>query len=219
VPFRSDFQNADRDQALVMTEECGTGWFDYVFIYHVDDPIDAKYRLPTDALPRKREGHVENVFEPYLTVGVVPELLQPDILDDKTFSAVLDKSTSDLSEIAKARVALGLDPLRPSARTKLEDDAEKAFWTDWARKSVPEEGHEKALAARLESIACVAEGAPYVARGLLGARRFYHPYASKEANEQQSRSFDRLKNARGGGDPACLGAVGLVEGDFGQPAP
>jgi hypothetical protein len=70
--------------------------------------------------------------------------------------------------------------------------------------------HDKARAARLESIACVAEGAPYVARRLLLDRRFDGLYESKETSEKErSRIIERLRKA-GGGDPPCLGTEGLV---------
>ena len=73
-------------------------------------------------------------------------------------------------------------PICPRARTKAQDEPEKTFWSDWAKKSAPQDSHNKALAARLEAIACVAEGAPYVARGLLRAGRFDRLYENKETS-------------------------------------
>ncbi|WP_342710046.1 pentapeptide repeat-containing protein [Bradyrhizobium sp. B124] len=215
VPFRNNFQNADRSQTVVKKEEeCSAGWFDYTFYENVTHPLDEKYSLPTDALPSKR-GYVKNDFQPYMSGAVAPEFLRPETLDDETFSTVLEKSTSDLPGIAKARATQGFEPLRPSARTKLQDDAEKGFWTDWAKQSATQKSHEEALAARLESIACVAVGAPYVARHvvhrLLRAWPSNSVDTSTEANEQINRSIERIRKARDGSDPDCLGAVGLVE--------
>jgi hypothetical protein len=72
----------------------------------------------------------------------------------------------------------------------------------------------EALAARLESIACVAEGAPYVARGLLFAGRFDRLGETKAQNKVKKRIVARLKAASDGSDPNCLGAKGLRENDF-----
>jgi uncharacterized protein YjbI with pentapeptide repeats len=213
--FRSNFQNANRDQAVVTAEECTTGWTDYGYGYKLEDPIDLSYRLQGDALPTNSESNRSGYdFEPY-SVGVVAELMRPQDLDDKTFGEILSKSTSDLSDITKLRVNEALETLRPSARTKAQDDADKVFRADWAKRSAQPESHEEALAERLTSIACVAEGGPHVARGLLQAKRFHLISLYKENNEREGRkALERLKSASNGGDPTCPGAVGLNQADF-----
>jgi hypothetical protein len=130
-------------------------------------------------------------------------------------------SLSDLpDDEAKKRVRRAFERLKPGARTKAQDESEKTFWSDWAKKSAPQGSHNKALAARLEAIACVAEGAPYVARGLLRAGRFDRLYENKETSRSENfRILERLRKASGGGDPSCLGAKGLVITDFVKPAP
>lgn len=212
VPFRSDFENADRHDVIVNQKECVVGWYDVGYEYSYVDPIDEKYSLPTDAVPKKARL---NSFTEYSSEGLVPELLNLKNLDAKAFAAVLNRATADLPEDTRARVVKALERLSPGGRSSDQDDAERVFWADWAKKSAPQESHDRALAARLESIACVAEGAPYVARQLLRAGRFNHLYETKDANEQErGRIFERLKKASGGGDPACLGAEGLGDDDF-----
>jgi hypothetical protein len=204
VPFRNDFENADRRDLVVKREKCRTGAHDYGG-YFFDD-IDEKYSLPTDTLPKSSEPNAGwNDFSPYPSEGLVPEILNPENLKADTFPAVLGRATSDLPEDIKARVVQVFERLKPGAWSLEEDDAERAIWTNWAKESAPEQSHEKALAARLESIACVAEGAPYVARGLLRAGRFHDLYESNEVNEREkARFFERLRNAFGGGDLPAL---------------
>lgn len=214
--FRNDFHNTDRAQTVV-EEQCDAGWYDYAYGYNYVHPLDEKYSLEADTLPKKQEKHVKNDFEPYLSTSVVPELMRPETLDDNSFSALLDKSISDLPGIAKTRVAQGLESLRPSARTMLQDEDEKAFWADWVKNSAPKKSHEDALAGRLEYIACVAEGAPYVARHVV--RRLQRaqrsdPVNTGIANEQINRAVERIRVARTGSDPGCPGAVGLGDYDF-----
>ncbi|KRQ07634.1 hypothetical protein AOQ73_12315 [Bradyrhizobium pachyrhizi] len=212
APFRTNFENADRHDVILSQKECGAQWYDIAYEDSYVAPVDEKYSLPTDAVPKRA---IRNSFTDYSSEGLVPDLLKLENLDAKTFSVVLDRATADLPEDTKVRVAKFLERLNPGVRRPGQEDAERVFWTDWTKKSAPQESHERALAARLESIACVAEGAPYVARRLLRAGRFDHLYESKGTNEQEKRRiFERLKNASSGGDPTCLGAEGLVDDDF-----
>jgi uncharacterized protein YjbI with pentapeptide repeats len=220
--FRTDFENSDRLQTVTADRRCDdTGWYDVGYDYSPDDPVDIAYRLPSDKLPTPPAG-----FDPYRwgyypgytdysSEGIAFEFLNPEKLDDGTFTAILNQSTADLSEDAKMRVTEVLKRLRPSARIKAQDNADKLFWTNWAKQSAPRESHESALAARLEFIACVAENAPYVARGLLLARRFDRLYEGKEAAEREKqRIYERFRNESGGGNAGCPGTRGLVEADF-----
>jgi hypothetical protein len=64
-------------------------------------------------------------------------------------------------------------------------------------------------------MACVEDGAPYVARGLLQARRFDRLDENEEISEKQKNGvLARLRKASDGGDASCLGAKGLVIADF-----
>jgi hypothetical protein len=147
--------------------------------------------------------------------GLVPEILVPENLDTKTFDAVLNRATSDLPDGTKAQVVRALGRLRPSAESRAQDDAQKVVWASWEKKAASQESHDKALIARLESIACVADGAPFVARGLLLTGRFDKLYENNQANEQEKRRIvERLKTASAGGNPTCLGAQGLLDEDF-----
>jgi hypothetical protein len=76
--------------------------------------------------------------------------------------------------------------------------------------------HSRALAARLEFMACVAEGAPYVARGLLLAHRFEHLRVDEDENtnrRETQRILERLKAANEA-NPDCPGAVSLRNRNF-----
>jgi uncharacterized protein YjbI with pentapeptide repeats len=111
APFRNDFENADRDQAIV-GKRCVTGWYDTGYGYTRNDPIDSAYRLPTDALPVAKD-YSDLGYTDYSWAGTVPEFLHAENLDDTTFAVVLNRSTSNLLEDAKARVAQAFERLRP----------------------------------------------------------------------------------------------------------
>lgn len=254
--FRSGFENSDRVRTSVTArteQRCKTGWgweyFGNSTSYDIrQDDIRDKYNLPTDALPKEQEGKFgstdiyPNNFSAYDTplyysydTFIHDLFTQSEKLGAETFVAALDKLTSDLPDDAKARVARAFERLKPDPKKKADDDAEKARWADWANKSPAEqsalqENHAKALAARLEHIACVAEGAPYVARGLLRAGRFALLAVDEKANEEKKARIkrinernlgilDRLRKASGVADRTCPGAIGLVEADFPKPAP
>jgi hypothetical protein len=146
---------------------------------------------------------------------------KPEELTPEAFGDLLNKVLTGLpDDESKKRVREAFERLKPGARTKAQDEADKAFWAEWARKSAPRESHDEALAARLEFIACVAEGAPYVARGLLRAGRFdavpigagmdeAEKERIKQVNARNARILDRLHKASDGSDKDCLGAKAL----------
>jgi hypothetical protein len=181
---------------------------------------DVNYRFKSDTLPVP-DGDDGNDFQAYgfvagykdfSGVGAVWELLNLERLDDKAFSILLERAISDLSDDIKLRVTESLERLRPSAQTTAQDNADQIFRSEWARKSSPRESHDRAIAERLESIACVADGAPYVALGLLRAKRFDGIYENKEANEKEKmRIFARLKKGAHEDDKTCTGAVGIID--------
>jgi hypothetical protein len=141
---------------------------------------------------------------------------RPEDLDTKNFENQLGQLLSKIpSEELKLRVRIAFERLKPGARTKEQDKSEKTFWSDLAKKAATQDSHDNALAARLEAIACVADGAPYVARGLLRTRRFDRLEENKAKSEiKQKRIFERLRKASDGGDKSCLGATGLTIADF-----
>lgn len=81
----------------------------------------------------------------------------------------------------------------------------------WRNLALRRDAALAALAQRLKDIACVAEGAPYVARGLLLAQRF------ADLGEDGAAVIAQLKSAARAGGVGCPGTEGLVERDFGEP--
>jgi uncharacterized protein YjbI with pentapeptide repeats len=235
--FRTDFENTDRAQTIESLSK-GCSYATHIYYSYANNAIYDinKYDIQTDRLPKPRQPDVgvSTSYSPDTTsyyspdTDVVSELQHPEKLDAKTFAAALDKLTSDLPDDAKARVVQAFQRLNPATRTTKQDAAEKALLDEW--KSATQVSHDTALAARLESIACVGEGAPYVARGLLQAGRFdLLPVNEKMNDEEKGRIkrinernlgiLERLKHASKNGASNCPGAIGLVEEDFPKPAP
>ncbi|MCB1545171.1 MAG: pentapeptide repeat-containing protein [Methylobacteriaceae bacterium] len=131
-----------------------------------------------------------------------------------------------IAEIKKRleRMSPDYNPAQTSpAQLKQQDDDAHALWRRLASMTPSASGYEDALAKRLEHIACVGGvesppgdmsfvAAPYVARGLLRAKRF------DDTGCNRSRLIDLLRAAMKTGkklDGAdCAGAIGLSESDF-----
>jgi uncharacterized protein YjbI with pentapeptide repeats len=217
---RNDFNRADLNQSVMTDQRCALTDFDIVDTYdYVGGFIpDKNYRLSSDILPTPNSNDPNDFqeygFSPgysdYSGAGALWELLDLEHLDDKAFSTALTRAISDLPDDLKPRVTEALERLRPGARTSAQDSADQLFRTEWAKKSSSRESHDKAMAERLEWIACVADGAPYVALGLLRAKRFDDIYEKKEVNEEEkARIFARLRRGAHGDDKSCSGTIGL----------
>jgi uncharacterized protein YjbI with pentapeptide repeats len=210
TPFRTNFADADLLETVVNVKECELGWYDASFDTS-HRPAD-KYDLKDDHVPVEHDYGYSD-----FTPGTPEDIYKfPEKLSAKEFERQLnDFVLSDLSEEAKPRVRKAFERLKPGERTKDQDEAEKTFWADWAKRSASQASHDEALANRLESIACVAEGAPYVARSLLRAGRFdWNDKTEEQIKARRQRFVARLKAASGGSDLTCLGARGLRESDF-----
>ncbi|MGD0763237.1 MAG: pentapeptide repeat-containing protein [Roseiarcus sp.] len=116
-----------------------------------------------------------------------------------------------------------LDALKPNSATPQEDQAVTDAWKAIMQSSAPPDSYATGIAARLELIACVggaklgqgdlsSDFAPYVARGLLRARRF------DDTGTNKPRLIEMLKVAMKTGKKLdgspCPGAVGLDDEDF-----
>ena len=253
VFFRSDFKNVSRERSYVTSnkaKECETGWY-YIGDLYTYSPyskfISEKYNLASDNTPMQQgENWNAEYFSPldydwggsdgWGTTDVyqlASALQKREKLDPAKFAKFLDRLTIGLPDDAKSRVSEALAPLKPRSWSKAQDDAEKVFWKNWAEQSAEEkaqESHSKAFSERLEHIACVAEGAPHVARGLLRAGRFQQFRSEAETdnakkarlervNERNRAIVKRLEKASKAYDDGCRGAIGLVEADFPKAAP
>jgi hypothetical protein len=220
--------NAELSQTVVKfpTPKCESRWItDRVNYDFTNSPViytDNYDRTGDDTVGFQGGGYGSSYYT------FTPDIYtQPETLDVKTFEHQLnDYVLSDLpNEETKKRVRDAFDRLKPDPKKKEQDAAEKTLWTGWAKKSAAEQkaspdSHAKALTARLEAIACVGEGAPYVARGLLRAGRFDRLYADKAKNDsERSGILERFRAASGGGEQKCLGARGLTEDDLRKLAP
>ncbi len=215
TPFRTDFADTDLLETAVNVKKCETDWY-YDTSWKNSYPMD-KYDLKDDRIPAGRHsGYSYDTFytEPYsepVRIYEYPEKLSAEDFERQLNDVVISK----LPEEAKSRVGKAFERLKPGGRTKEQDEAEKSYWATWAKRSALPESHDEALAARLESIACVAEGAPYVARGLLRAGRFGQLAGMDEKSKvHRQRIVAHLKAASDGSDDKCLGAKGLREEDF-----
>lgn len=131
--------------------------------------------------------------------------------------------TADRSGGSHRTARTQLEVLKPNSERLQQDATDSAEWRSLAQHSAAPESYDAGIAARLEFIACVAgpeinDGnlslnyAPYIARGLLKARRF------DAAGSRKAHVIETLKTAMKSGrkldGSPCPGALGLDEEDF-----
>jgi uncharacterized protein YjbI with pentapeptide repeats len=132
----------------------------------------------------------------------------------------VDRWTGAATEFArekdKAEITQRFARLKPVQVTG-QDASDQAKWSELGKQSAaldPDGGqYRRWLADRLGHLACDPDGAPYVARGLVGQPPFYSRLAS--LGDQLERVRERMKAGREKPD-ACKGVAGFTEADWRQ---
>jgi hypothetical protein len=125
-----------------------------------------------------------------------------------TFAAWRDAILETIPRwIERNDVLKRLSTLEPSPEEESDNVSHEQFWNQTLLESPKGEEREKQLAAFLTDLACSREGAPYVARGLIGNGGF------ASTGPQVASVADRLR--RGKSDQTtCPGAGGLTDEDL-----
>jgi hypothetical protein len=127
-------------------------------------------------------------------------------------TAFVRGSTAAARETTRAETAGRFNRLRRD----LLDPSEKPNWLGWTEASLaldPDGGsHRHRLAKILSELACDADGAPYVARGLIGRPNFNHPGRLTALGDQLGSVREHLRVGREKPD-SCKGVVGFTEED------
>jgi hypothetical protein len=140
----------------------------------------------------------------------------PDKLTETEFEQVsklveaLPKDSENESQRENIESLLrgALEPLRPAAWAGSKDEEATVFWESLIKRSSPPGAYASVLAERLKFIACVAEGGPYVARGILSRPRLI------ELGGFGAKVATALEIASEGDSHLCLGAAGPRKEDF-----
>jgi hypothetical protein len=139
MPFRTDFMHADLLETVVNVNKCEiTGWFDFGYAFAQGTPPPDKYDLKDERVP-EREIYYDYSYDTHLyAIYAYPENLSAKEFEHQITDVVL----SNLPKEAKSRVRKAFERLKPEPRNKAQDEAEKAFWADWAKRSASPESHE-----------------------------------------------------------------------------
>ena len=138
---------------------------------------------------------------------------------------MLEKLTKSLPENIKTSVLIAAERLNPDLPDAGQDSNNDGLWAELNAKSAPQDSHDHAMAQRLEEIACIEQGAPFVARGLIRSGRFDDLQPSEKSNvEEKARAEklnrlnsdirEKLRKASVENGAGCPGARGLAADDF-----
>jgi uncharacterized protein YjbI with pentapeptide repeats len=140
-------------------------------------------------------------------MGVIEPLIAPDV------EAWIAAATEFARETDKADVTAQFARLRPN----FQDDAQEPTWLGMQEASIaldPDGAHHRErLAALLGDLACNRDGAPYIARGLVGLLDLELPSQLAELGDQLERVRKRMKDGREKPE-SCPGVAGFTEEDW-----
>jgi uncharacterized protein YjbI with pentapeptide repeats len=129
-------------------------------------------------------------------------------------------ATEFVGDREKVSIAERFARLKPAFQTSEQDAADHAKWVELARQSSALDPtraqHRRRLAAILGDLACEVEGAPYVARVLIGepsAISRGQGSISEVFGERRDGVLERLRSARDR-PQTCPGIVGFTEADW-----
>ena len=172
-----------------------------------DDPYDLpSERKPIDAGYSSYTQSIDYSYTSTPDILAAPEYFRSGADFDKSLNAII---LNGLKETAAKQAHDQFDRLRPNSEAARHDEIDSAFWAAAVKQSVGQAADAAALANRLEYIACAAEGAPYVARGLFAAKRF------EALGDEGQAVAERLAAASQTKDANCPGASGLTSDDLG----
>jgi uncharacterized protein YjbI with pentapeptide repeats len=126
----------------------------------------------------------------------------------------LEAATEFAREVDKADIAKRFDRLKPDFQQDEQDKSHQAKWTELENQSLTRDPggviYRRRLADRLGELACDPDGAPYVARGLVGDILFGRLAA---LGDQLEGVRERLKTGREKPD-TCKGVAGFTDKDW-----
>jgi uncharacterized protein YjbI with pentapeptide repeats len=157
--FRAEFDRQDFEDAVVKACPEDQG-YSYVTVTYDKSSYTPEH---------EKINNFGTTVSPADYVGCSPYIWERKLDTEATFQEFLDRCKSNFTTIDDMKsIEYRFKKLSPSAKTLDEDAQEKILWSEVEKK----ESHSPSvtLVERLKLIACVGEGAPFVARGLLHYR-------------------------------------------------
>lgn len=172
-------------------------------------------------------------FIPAKAILLDKRLVGPELINPSEVDGWIAAATQFVAGERKDLINQRFDRLKPHFQSGAEDDADAAKWAELARQSQVSDPngthHRRRLATFLGDLACgphSSDGAPYVARGLMGQRvPWWHvsrslfgetgPGRLAALGDQLGAVRDRMKAGRKDPDK-CPGVAGFTEDDWKQ---
>jgi hypothetical protein len=133
-------------------------------------------------------------------------------IDDKVVDLWISTATAHVRDKQhKSLIVSRLEQLRPKAISATKDQPILTYWA--SVKSLSADAYQKVLGDILIGLACKADAAPFVAKGLLKGA-FLETSARVAAAGPHLHNFARMLQAERTDPDACLGGKGFVELDW-----